>query len=174
LPAVFDSKSSSRLPASEGANMQKPCDLYLCQPATCDALWAVTLYDKGFKCESGRRYSGYLGANIRRVKMMVVVSNLRKHNVESFSAPIEYRERENLDSERAFALAKLHASKTGATISSKAPLRASPPVVWSFELVYEDPGAQRAGAILMLDRLDGHAWSTDEYEEYMYDYNNIF
>jgi hypothetical protein len=132
------------------------------------------LYDKGFRCEGGRRYSGYVGANVHRVKLVVVVSNLRKRNIESFSAPVEYRDRESLDSEHAFTLAKIYAGKTGATVPSTIPLKTSPPVVWSFESFYDDPGAERAGAIVMVDRLDGHVWSVDEYEEYMYDYNNVF
>ncbi len=34
--------------------------------------------------------------------------------------------------------------------------------------------SDRVGGYVMVDRLDGHIWTCEEYENYMYDYNNVF
>ncbi|MDN7736201.1 MULTISPECIES: hypothetical protein [Burkholderia] len=34
-------------------------------------------------------------------------------------------------------------------------------------------GEEKVGGAILVDRLDGHVWSYEEYEEYMYDYNNV-
>jgi len=152
--------------------MQKLCDLFLCEPTKTNRLKFVNLFDKKFLYDSEREYRGYLGVNIPRIKMVSIVCDIRKHSVCCFSAPIEYRDGQKIS----IALALSLASDYAMTINAKVAKRSNstyPPVYWVFDLLWINQSDERAGGTVMIDRLDGHLWTSSEYEEYMYDYNNI-
>lgn len=152
--------------------MQKRCDLYFSEPVTTDRRKLVGLYDKSFAYAPGKTYVGFLQVNVNRVKLVAVVTDLRKHGIKCFSVPVEYRDRENVSMSKALFLANEHAKSLKASAGS-APRGSCPPVIWCFDLQYEDRSGERSGAVAMIDRIDGHVWTYSEYEEYMYDYNNV-
>lgn len=155
--------------------MQKKCDLYLSEAATSDRLKFVSLFDKSFVFDPLKTYSGYLHVNVDRVKLVPVVSDLRKCGITCFSVPIEYRDRENLPMSDALRLANERARSLRASAFSSAGRGAkSPPVIWCFDLRYERASDEKADGVVLIDRIDGHVWTDSDYEEYMYDYNNIF
>ncbi|WP_134923254.1 MULTISPECIES: hypothetical protein [Pseudomonas] len=151
--------------------MQKRCDLYLCGPVDAARLKMLRLFDKSFSCESGQVFSGYLFVSINRLKLVAVVSALRKEKILCFSVPIEYRSAGVL-LDAAFEIAKKYAGQNG--VIGMRDQTQCPPLFWSFSLMSVGLAEKKVGGMLMVDRLDGHIWSLEEYEEYMYDYNNVF
>ncbi|CAN7631293.1 hypothetical protein ACVK1X_005127 [Pseudomonas sp. PvR086] len=152
--------------------MQKKCDLYLCGPVDASRLKMLRLFDNDFACEDGKVFSGYLFVSVNRVKLVAVVSALRQKQILCFSVPVEYREGE-ISFEIAFEIAKKYSAEQGVVVGVRDQSQC-PPLFWSFSLSSVGHGEKKAGGMLMVDRLDGHIWGLDEYEEYMYDYNNIF
>ena len=152
--------------------MQKLCDLFLCEPTKTHRLKYISLFDKVFLHDPEGLYSGFLRAYIDRIKMISIVCDLRKDGIDCFSAPIAYRDRANLSIERAFALAMGYARSKNAEVSRGIQSKC-PPVYWMFDLLHNQED-ERAGGTVMIVRLDGHVWTSSEYEEYMYDFNNIF
>lgn len=151
--------------------MQMKCDLFLCEPVKASGLKLISLFDKGFRPDNGLIYSGYLFISVDRVKLVAVVSDFRRHHIPCFSVPVEYRE-SRISSTVAFELAQTHVTNLGKISISEQGQK--PPLFWSFTLGYDNAVENKAGGIIMVDRLDGHIWTAGEYEEYMYDYNNIF
>jgi hypothetical protein len=152
--------------------MQKKCDLYLCSPVDASRLKMLRLFDKSFSCENGKVFCGYLFVSINRVKLVVVVSALRQEQILCFSVPIEYRSG-GISLEAAFEIATKYAAEQDEVVRVRDQAQC-PPLFWSFSLISVGPAEKKAGGTLMVDRLDGHIWSLEEYEEYMYDYNNVF
>lgn len=152
--------------------MQKKCDLYLCAEVDASQVKMLRLFDKSFSFEEGAVRSGYLFVNVDRIKLVAVVSDLRRRNIPCFSVPVEYRN-STITFDAAFDIAKKHTAEQGAIVGRVDQVRC-PPLFWSFSLVSIGSSEKKAGGVLMVDRLDGHIWSQDEYEEYMYDYNNVF
>jgi hypothetical protein len=152
--------------------MQKKCDLYLCAEVNVSQIKMLRLFDKSLILEEGTVHSGYLSVNIDRVKLVAVVSDFRRRNIPCFSVPIDYRN-SAISFEAAFEVAKKYAAEQGAVVG-KIDQVLCPPLFWSFSLVSVESSEKKTGGLLMVDRLDGHVWSFEEYEEYMYDYNNIF
>lgn len=154
--------------------MQKKCDLYLCESVCSERLKFIKLYDKEFSCDAEKSYVGYLGVNVDRIKLVSVVSDLRKHKIDCFSVPVEYRDRENLSFKHAFSLAKNYAKNLGASAFDAMTLQSRClPVFWIFDLKYDITSEEKVGGVVMIDRLDGHVWTDAESEVYMYDYNNV-
>ncbi|MDH6590522.1 hypothetical protein M2165_000411 [Variovorax sp. TBS-050B] len=155
--------------------MQKQADLYICEPVRSERLKFIALFDGSFSYDAEKCYSGYLGLNAGRVKLISIVSDLRAHNVDCFGVPIEYRDLENIPMSQALEFAKEHAAGVGASVFEISKFQSrDPPVYWKFGLNQINGFEEKAGGIVMIDRLDGHVWTNDENEEYMYDYNNIF
>ncbi|WP_434701887.1 hypothetical protein [Pseudomonas sp. D1-36] len=152
--------------------MQKKCDLYLCSEVDVSQIAMLSLFDKSLLLKEGTVRSGYLSVNIDRVKLVAIVSDLRRQNISCFSDPIEYRD-SNLSFEAAFEVAKKSAIEQNA-IAGRLDQTRAPPLFWSFSLASVSSSEKKAGGVLMIDRLDGHIWSPEEYEEYMYDYNKVF
>ncbi len=153
--------------------MQQKCDIYFSEPTRTDRLKFVSMFDKNFRYEEGKVYVGYLGVNVDRVKLVSIVSDLRKSNIACFSAPIEYRDNEKLSLDAAIVLANEYAKSIENSVALSSMLKSkSPPVYWAFDLKNEGFEG-KAGGVVMVDRIDGHIWSQREYEEYMYDFNNI-
>ncbi|WP_143433151.1 hypothetical protein [Herbaspirillum camelliae] len=154
--------------------MQQKCDLYLCDPTQSDRLKFITLFDNNFLFESERAYVGYLGISVDRVKLVSVVTDLRKNGIACFSAPVIYRQQGKLSQESAAALAREFCKSLGGSVVPLGRKSATcPPVYWVFDLIYEDIEEEKAGGIMMIDRIDGHLWTQSENEVYMYDFNNV-
>ncbi|MCV2221740.1 hypothetical protein PspCFBP13508_15185 [Pseudomonas sp. CFBP13508] len=151
--------------------MQKKCDLYLCEAVDASQLNVIRLFDKAFVCENGTKLSGYLSISVNRVKLVAVVSDFRRRQIPCFSVPVEYREA-RISFEAALQIAQAHAMEQG-LVGAENPTP-YPPLFWSFVLVSKGATEKKTGGVIMVDRLDGHIWGLEEYEEYMYDYNNLF
>lgn len=151
--------------------MQKKCDLYLCTPVEASRLKVLRLFDKIFSEEGSSILAGYLLVSISRVKLVALVSAFRKEKILCFSVPVEYRNC-SVSLDAAFEIAKKYIGSDG--ILSMRDQAHCPPLFWSFGLTTVGSKEKKAGGTLMVDRLDGHVWSLEEYEEYMYDYNNVF
>ena len=151
--------------------VMKICDIYINGESKSPNLRFIGLFDKSFSYSADHPYHGFLGVNVGRVKLVPVVSDLRKAGVACFSVPVEYRDNAGIDAVRAKALAEKHADSLGLAISESGPRQGYAPLFWAFNVSGSD---DRAGGIVIIDRLDGHIWTTSEYEEYMYDYNNVF
>lgn len=156
--------------------MQKKCDIYLCEEISSDFLKFVKVLDRNFQFEDKKKYSGYLFVDIDRVKLVPVVSDLRMNRISCFSVPVEYRDCENISVMDASIVAGEYAKTKGASITVLiSPNSKSSPAFWVFNLIPIEPlSDEKAGGVVMIDRLDGHVWTYSEYEEYMYDYNNLF
>lgn len=150
----------------------KICDLYIQGESNSPSLKFIGLFDKSFCYSADRTYGGFMNVNVGRVKLVSVVSELRKAGVACFSVPIEYRDSAGIDAVVAKAIAKKHAESIGCAISESDHRQGYAPLFWAFDISAHDD--DRVGGVVIVDRLDGHIWSTAEYEEYMYDYNNIF
>jgi len=152
--------------------MEVICDLYFENPTIAPGLKFSRIFDKEFKYVSGAEYSGYVVLNIERIKMVSVVMDLRKMGVEACSAPIKYRDSPNLSSGEAHAYALRYAFADGVSVEDTVLQSSrSSPLVWMFRIV-NDP-QQRIGGVVRIDKIDGRRWTSDEYVEYLYDYNNI-
>lgn len=132
----------------------------------------LRIFDKNFLCEPEKIYSGYLGLNVHRVKMVSIVTELKRKGIEVFSAPVRYRDVNNIDFDKAaaFALEYAKAKRFNVVFDSSRATK-SPPVFWVFSIVGRSE--EKVGGVVMIDRLDGHVWNELEYVEYMYDYNNV-
>ena len=115
--------------------MQKKCDLYLCEPTRNDRLKFLRLFDESFQYDESKTYVNYLGINVDRIKLISVVSDLRKHGIMCFSVPIEYRRDGKLSMEAATVRANEYARSIGASAVPSIMLKSnSPPVYWIFDL----------------------------------------
>ena len=154
--------------------MQKRCDLYFPDPVQSARLKFIELFDKSFICEAEKAYVGYLHVNVDRIKLVSVVIDLREDGFNCFSVPAEYRDHTSISMEAAQSLGMEYAKTIGASVvPSLDRTSKSPPVYWIFDLFYENPRDEKSGGVVVVDRLDGHIWSSSEYEEYWYDYNNV-
>ncbi|MGL4283693.1 MAG: hypothetical protein ACRCSI_08790 [Eubacterium aggregans] len=152
--------------------MQEKCDLYFVDAIQCDHLRFVSIFDKQFIFDKEKKYSGYIGANILRIKALHLLRELKKLGVKCFLVPIDYRDKPNISRNAAFQIAVTYATSHGYGVTEKYDYVVDfAPLFWSFKII-NDPD-QRAGGVIWIDRLDGHRWGSDEYEEYMYDFNNI-
>lgn len=150
----------------------KICDLYIVGESKSPNLRFIGLFDKSFSYTTDRAYAGFMKVNVGRVKLVSVVSELRKTGVTCFSVPVEYRDNPGIDAAEAKNLAGKHAKSMRCSISESDPRQGYAPLFWVFDISAQDD--DRVGGVVIIDRLDGHIWAMSEYEEYMYDYNNIF
>ncbi|WP_175734883.1 hypothetical protein [Burkholderia ambifaria] len=134
----------------------------------------LRLFDAGFSYDAEHSYSGFMKVNVSRVKLVSVVSELRKKGVLSFSVPVEYRDGEVVDVRRAMGIAEEYAKSIGCLIAGTSPRSEYAPLFWVFDIASGVGDADKVGGIVMVDKLDAHVWTMAEYEEYMYDYNNVF
>src|SRR3989344_3940683 len=153
--------------------MSALCDIYICEAVNVPALRFVQIFDCEFQYDVQKEYFGYLGVNIGRIKAVSIIVDLKKHGVKAFSVPVRYRDGSNLSIEEALQLASRYAADNGCSVvfdSSRA--NTTSPAFWLF-VISEDPKV-RSGGVVLVDRLDGHIWQAEEYDEYMYDFNNVF
>ncbi len=147
------------------------CDLFLLGEYSGVEFKLLHIFDRGFACELNGVYSGYLGLNIERVKMVSILLELKGRGVEAFSLPVLYRDLDNISFEDSKEIASSYAESKGFEVffdCSRSEKMS--PVFWAFRV---SGGSERVGGFVMVDRLDGHVWSELEYSEYMYDFNNV-
>jgi hypothetical protein len=154
--------------------MNRICDLYLPAGTKSPEIKFLRIFDAGFFYDAERSYSGFIGVNVVRIKLVSVVSDLRKKGVMSFSVPAEYRDSPVVDADEAAVIAERYARSIGRLITGARPQEKHAPLFWMFNIVSGVNSEEKVGGVVMVDRLDGHVWMTAEYEEYMYDYNNVF
>ncbi|WP_152974254.1 hypothetical protein [Pseudomonas asplenii] len=147
------------------------CDLFLSGEYSGGEFKFLRIFDRGFVCELGRVYSGYLGLNVERVKMVSILLELKRNGVDAFSLPIRYRDLNGVSFEESKEVASNYAESKGfGVFFDYSCSEKMPPAFWAFRL---SGGIERVGGFVMVDRLDGHVWSDLEYDEYMYDFNNV-
>ncbi len=150
------------------------CDLYLRSETNFPRLRFLSIFDSSFEWRDDFLYRGYLGVSVRRVKLVSVVAGLRKAGIICFSVPVECREGRSIGDAAALGIANEHASRNNCTLLAEADGEAeASPLYYLFRQSSAVGGEEKAGGAILVDRLDGHVWSYEEYEEYMYDYNNV-
>lgn len=153
--------------------MNSFCDIFFVNPTKSSNLRFLSLLDKNFFYQSNVEYSGYAGVSVNRVKLIPLIDLLRKQGLSVYSVPVSYKVNHFISKEKAFDIAKMHAKDNGLVINIDSGLvDNSNPLVWKFSV--SSIGEEKAGGVVMIDRLDGHVWSLDEFDTYMYDYNNCF
>jgi sialic acid synthase SpsE len=153
--------------------MNNTCDLFLVTPSNASELRYLGFLAKKFVYQANLTYNGYLNISANRVKLIPLISLLKKQGVSVYSVPIDYKNSNLISKEAAFQIASECARKENLRTSFDSSIVQNiNPLIWSFSsssLIRET-----AGGVIMVDRLDGHIWSSDELETYMYDYNNIY
>ena len=96
-----------------------------------------------------------------------------KNSIKSYSVPINYRDNKMINIDDALNIAKEKFSKIQYKIVKNKMIKNDNPLIWCFSII-PLVGEEKAGGTVMIDRLDGHIWNQEEFEIYMYDYNNIF
>jgi hypothetical protein len=153
--------------------MQKKCDLYLSESTRSPEFRYLKIYDQEFVYEEQKEYSGYLKINVDRIKLLVIISELSKKGITAYSVPVNYRDSKNITREEALVFAQKYAESLGRRIVRELEnTQIGPPLFWQFNLNGGEFN-EKAGGIVMIDRIDGHSWDLNEYEEYMHDFNNI-
>lgn len=147
------------------------CDIYIEGAHAIPELRFVRLFDKSFSYVEGKVYSGYIGASVPRLKGVLIVSRLKASGISAFNLPIRYRSADlPIAVAHRIALEKAEAARMGLS-NGEAFRDIHTPMYWNFSLI--DPTGDLVGGRIMVDRLDGHIWSSDEHETFMYDYNNV-
>lgn len=149
------------------------CDIFIVSPTKSNNLRFLSLLDNSFSYQNDVEYSGYAGVSVSRVKLIPLIDLLRKQGVSVYSVPVNYKVDCSLSKEKAFDIATVYAKENGLVVSMDSGLvDNNNPLVWKFSA--SSVSEEKAGGVVMIDRLDGHAWSLDEFDTYMYDYNNYF
>ncbi|MCB6182930.1 hypothetical protein LIN78_05135 [Leeia sp. TBRC 13508] len=131
------------------------------------------MLDNSFSYRNDLEYHGYVGISVNRVKLIPMINLLKKQGVSVYSVPVNYKTDHYLSKENAFDIAKMHAKENGLVVNLDSNLvDNSNPIVWKFSAF--SINEEKTGGVIMVDRLDGHIWSLDEFDTYMYDYNNYF
>lgn len=153
--------------------MNSFCDIFLVTPTKSNNLRFLSLLDNNFSYQNDTEYSGYAGVSVNRVKLIPLIDLLRKEGVSVYSVPINYKADNLLSKEKASDIAKIYAKENFLVINMDSGLfDNNNPLIWKFSA--SSMSEEKAGGVVMIDRLDGHVWSLDEFDTYMYDYNNYF
>lgn len=149
--------------------MQKTCDLFIPLLTNDPKLKYLSLFDNSFKYDEHSLYEGYLNLNIKRIKLIHFVSYFRTKGIHIFNVPIEYRDNKNINKAKGTKIAQKYANDNNFEVCfSEKP---SVPLYWAYRIINDIQ--ERVGGMVYIDKLDGHIWTIEEYEEYFYDYNNI-
>jgi hypothetical protein len=153
--------------------MDNKCDLFLVTPTNSKELRYLSLLDKNFSYKSDATYEGYMGVSVNRVKLIPLIALLRKQNVFFYSVPVSYKNSKLISKELAFGIAGEYAKTNDLSVIFDSSLKKNDnPLIWTFGATTLTE--EKAGGLIMVDKLDGHIWSLDELDAYMYDYNNIY
>ncbi|MFX1682668.1 hypothetical protein PV762_25925 [Mitsuaria sp. CC2] len=145
-----------------------PCDIFLVGPLRGDSvlLRQLRIFQSGFSPDPNKEYSGYLGLNIGRLKGVAIVTHFRSNGVTAFNIPVKYR-----DLPRVPLSQILDQSQSEQLVEDRRTLSQNP---MFYILRSEKPGSlDEGGGLITMDALDGHRWSGEELDEYMYDFNNL-
>lgn len=145
----------------------------------------VSIFNPSLSFSENQNYSGFIGANLHRIKAVAVVTRFSSFGIQVFNVPAAYRDNKLLSEVEAYEIAKKHLikKKTHVLISlernkqlltREGDTSLPNPMFWCFllEACRNQPPVEGMASI-NVDRLDGHIWSEDEMAEYQYDYNNI-
>lgn len=149
------------------------CDLYFDKAVSTERLKYVQLLDGSFIYDGRKSYLGFLLINVERLKLLPVVLDMRRLGITCLSVPVKYRDGAEIDADPALKIAEGYAASKNSSIRATLNAGNRSPMFWIFDLVSDDPMLENAGGVVMVDKLDGHLWNSLEYEEYMYDFNNI-
>lgn len=152
--------------------MNNSCDIFFPSPFFSKNIRLLSLLDKRFSYKDNFEYSGYMGVCVNRVKLVPLVSLLRREGGGVYSVPVDYRDGLLLPKNDALVIASRYGEENGLKIISGDSGVSSNPLVWGFSSVCLSE--EKAGGVVMVDKLDGHIWTLDELDVYMYDYNNLF
>ena len=153
--------------------MIEMCDIFLADTTKTSSLKFLSLLDKNFTYNKDKEYSGYMDICVHRIKLIPQISLLREEGIKSYSVPINYKNAKQITKEEAFSIAEGDIDKTkGYIIMDDKFLPNNIPLVWLFSFINNDKDI--IGGKVIVDRIDGHIWTSDEFYKYMYDYNNIF
>lgn len=150
---------------------QMKCDIFLPESIASVQLKFLKIYDSGFLYKPDQAYSGYLGVEVDRIKLINFILELRKEGCKSFNVPVGYRDGSILTREDCFLLATDYAHSQGYGVAKNYLIDDGCPLYETFSII-NDP-LERAGGVVWVDKFDGHFWSLLEFEEYMHDYNGV-
>lgn len=152
--------------------MKSKCDIYIPTPTLAPELKYARLFDKSFAYDQNCKYFGYVGLELPRLRAVFIVTQFRARGVFALAVPLKYKS-STVSIEQARELAVTYANSKQCGVSSgEGPLDAHSPLYWCFAVTYYG-NDDRVGGKILIDRFDGHVWSLEELEEYMYDYNNV-
>lgn len=149
------------------------CDLYFDKAVSTERLKYVQLLDGSFIYDERKSYLGFLLINVERLKLLPVILDMRRLGITCVSIPVKYRDGAKIDADPALKIAEGYAASKNSSIRASLNAGNRSPMFWILDLVSDDPMLENAGGVVMVDKLDGHVWSSLEYEEYMYDFNSI-
>ncbi|MFM9923126.1 hypothetical protein VLK31_09065 [Variovorax sp. H27-G14] len=155
--------------------MNKYCDIFLPDQIKGALLLLSMSPDiKKLRINKDAEYSGFLGLRLPRLQGVALVVELRRSGVSSFNVPVEYRDGKLLTEEEILKKAQSYISQESSIwVLERAKATFHPMVI---DLMTDDEKYHlggEGGGVLVIDRLNGHAWTENEMVNYLYGYNNI-
>lgn len=150
------------------------CDLFLDCQANDDILRFIGLFDKSFKYDPNKIYSGYLNICMERISLIPIMNTLNSKKISAFSVPLYYKHG-TITEEDAFNIAKDKSMHKNIEPIFHSTFNRHTPLFYYFETIFlgdNTDGFLPSG--IRIDKLDGHVWSDFEYDKYMYDFNMKF
>lgn len=152
--------------------MNQKCDIYMPVPSLVPELKYVHVLDRGFCYNPLKEYAGYVGVELPRLRAVAIVSKIRSRGIPALNVPLRYKTGIiSLERGREVASEYAKSMRFGAS-SGNGPMDRHTPLYWCFSVTSMEED-DRAGGRILVDRCDGHVWSTEELDDYMYDYNNV-
>lgn len=150
------------------------CDLFLNCQTNDDILRCISLFDKSFKYNPNKMYSGYLNIRMERINLIPIMNTLNNKKISAFSVPLYYKGG-SITKEEAFNIAKDTLKYKNIEPIFDSEFNEHTPLFYSFATIFlgDNPDGFLPNNI-RVDKLDGHLWSDFEYCQYMYDFNNKF
>ena len=147
-------------------------DLFFSRPFRTSEIGWMRIYDKGFSPNS-EEYSNFAGINVPRIKLIPLLMRLRASGAVVWSVPTSYRDQPNLSLNSALMIATKCAKDHNLKIlEGNNPSQDLAPLFWQFST--SDIAREKSDGCIIVDRIDGHIWSLEELDEYLYDYNCIY
>ncbi|MDM5182214.1 hypothetical protein PO883_34155 [Massilia sp. DJPM01] len=150
--------------------MQEICDVFLLDEldGSSKLLQPLKIFAPEIEFDHNNKYTGFLGLELKRLKAVSIIVHFRKNGVRSLNIPVKYKS--NLISRaEARTYAEKYLEGKGTIIDSTT--SACDPMFWHF--AFSRPDLYEGGGNLVVDALDGHVWTSDELEEFCYDYLNL-
>ncbi len=157
------------------------CDIYLAGDVVAGKKWRLIYkaFAPTFDAPQGKVSSGFLGLDLPRLKAISVVTTLRdiermkEEAIYCLNIPTCYRDRDPLPEHEIIALAEKYARKNRIIIGKPLSELPTRKLFLSFPIIRNDIKNRTAYEFVRIDVLSGEIWSTEDYLNYMYDFNNI-